>query len=106
MMGPMPRRPQCRPAENCAHWPGNRHFPIAAALICAGLAICSGCNVFTQPVATAGPPALNWLTNLVTPSLDLPPSVDLTTLKPSRVPAPLKTGDLLEITVWDLYEPG
>ena len=77
-----------------------------AALLCVWMAA-SGCNaLFNQPVASAGPQALNWLTNLVPPAVEPPAAPDVAALKPPDAPAGFRSGDLLEVTVWDLYEPG
>src|SRR5262245_45929760 len=76
-----------------------------AAALAVVLIAPAGCQVFERPVASAGP-TLSWLTSLVTAPPEASESFDLTTLKPPAEAPQILPGDLLEITVWDLYEPG
>lgn len=78
---------------------------------CAGIlvAVCAvgitGCYSFPKPVVSASPPGLNWLTQLV-PNSTPQPTVNLEQLRPTEATEVIHQGDLLELTVWDLYEPG
>lgn len=78
---------------------------------CAGVlvAVCAvgmtGCYSFPKPVVSASPPGLNWLTQLV-PNSPQQPTVNLDVLRPAEAADVIHRGDLLELTVWDLYEPG
>lgn len=79
---------------------------------CAGicLAVCAlstavGCYTFPKPVVPTAPSSLNWLTQLV-PSAAPQQPVNLEVLRPPEAAEVIHRGDLLELTVWDLYEPG
>jgi polysaccharide export outer membrane protein len=52
------------------------------------------------------PTALSWLTNWVSQPIDMAPGFDVESIKPALRPVTVATDDLLEITIWDLYEPG
>lgn len=73
------------------------------SLICLGSCGCA--SVFSKPVMTASTQALPWLTNYAAPPVEASPPFDLGQIQP-----PPKTGisreDMLEVTIWDLYEPG
>ncbi|HTI52131.1 MAG TPA: SLBB domain-containing protein, partial [Planctomycetaceae bacterium] len=67
----------------------------------------SGCTLFqAQQVATAQNSAFAWLTKWGGQPLDVAPGFDVEALRPQPRPPVVDTGDLLEITIWDLYEPG
>lgn len=72
--------------------------------ICGALPGCSMLDT-TAPAATQ-PTALSWLTNWVSQPMELAPGFDIETLKPPPAPTTVMPDDLLEVTVWDLYEPG
>lgn len=65
----------------------------------------AGCTLFHQSVPAGPPAALSWLTNWGNHPLESD-AFDLELIKPAPKPAPIAAGNLLEITVWDLYEPG
>ncbi len=76
------------------------------------LAICllcvagSGCTtVFSKPVTSATQSTLPWLAGFAAPPVESAAPFDLTLIQPAPRSG---TGpdDLLEITIWDLYEPG
>jgi protein involved in polysaccharide export with SLBB domain len=71
-----------------------------------GLCLLPGCAVFSQPMqATSQPAPLSWLTNWVGhPEVGEP--FDLVVLKPNFKRPAIMPDNLLEITVWDLYEAG
>ncbi|MFN0056567.1 MAG: polysaccharide biosynthesis/export family protein [Planctomycetales bacterium] len=66
-----------------------------------------GCALFT-PSATSSHQgsAFSWLTNWVNQPLEGDAGFDVEKLRPDPSPATVDAGDLLEITVWDLDEPG
>lgn len=67
----------------------------------------SGCAVFhPQPAVSAQNPAFAWLTRWGGQPLDAAPGFDLEALRPPPSPQVVEAGDLLEVTIWDLYEPG
>src|SRR5579859_1817893 len=49
---------------------------------------------------------LSWLTNWVSQPIEMAPGFDIESIKPAIRPAIVGPGDLIEVTVWDLYEPG
>lgn len=67
----------------------------------------SGCTMLetTAPAANQ-PTALSWLTNWVSQPMELAPGFDVEAIKPDPRPTAVVAENLLEITVWDLYEPG
>lgn len=56
--------------------------------------------------ASAAPTALSWLTNWVSQPIEVSPGFDIESIKPALKPAIVGPDDLIEVTVWDLYEPG
>lgn len=83
-------------------------IPLRRVLIClAGLLplLVGGCALFPTPANESGA-GLSWLTQWNTQQLDVVPGFDVETLRPSQTPPTVQPGELLEITVWDLYEPG
>lgn len=65
-----------------------------------------GCKVLDeQASAAAGTPGLAWLTAFNS-NAEQNPNFDLSLLKPTPSPGYLEPGELIELTVWDLYEPG
>jgi len=102
-----PRLSGIAPASRRARWRcATRIGALSGGVFALFLLAFTGCTVFTVPVKTAAPASLQWLTSLASPGLDAPPPLDLTVLKPTTGPAHLDTGDLLEVTIWDIYEPG
>ena len=65
----------------------------------------AGCAVFEHPARAVAPASLSWLTSWVNQPLEMEP-FDLALIKPVPQPAVVEPGNLLEITIWDLYEPG
>lgn len=70
----------------------------------------SGCTLIetASPKATqpTQPTALSWLTNWVSQPAEMVPGFDVESIKPASRPATILPENLLEITIWDLYEPG
>src|SRR5579863_3991133 len=62
----------------------------------------------SSPSAPAATPstALSWLTNWVSQPIEMAPGFDIESIKPALRPAVVGQDDLIEITVWELYEPG
>jgi protein involved in polysaccharide export with SLBB domain len=56
--------------------------------------------------ASPQPTALSWLTNWVSQPIEMAPGFDIESIKPALRPPIVAQDDLIEITVWDLYEPG
>ncbi|MES2794239.1 MAG: polysaccharide biosynthesis/export family protein, partial [Planctomycetota bacterium] len=76
---------------------------VAGCLLCVAGSGCS--TVFSKPVMSSTQPGLPWLAGFSPPPVDTTPPFDLTQIQPSRRPG-ISPDDLLEITIWDLYEPG
>ena len=79
------------------------------------LPVLTGCTMLetTAPTpaqasapASPQPTALSWLTNWVSQPIEMAPGFDIESIKPALRPAIVAQDDLIEITVWDLYEPG
>ncbi|HEY2249890.1 MAG TPA: polysaccharide biosynthesis/export family protein [Planctomycetaceae bacterium] len=82
------------------------------------LPVLSGCAMFETPAplpvqsspfsapASTPPTALSWLTNWVSQPIEMAPGFDIESIKPALRPAVVGQDDLLEITIWELYEPG
>src|SRR5258707_1378751 len=79
------------------------------------IAVLPGCTMLetTAPTPTQGwipasthRRALWWLTNWATQPIKMAPGSDIESTKPAVRPAFVGEEDLIEITVWDLYEPG
>jgi polysaccharide export outer membrane protein len=60
----------------------------------------------TAAPATSQPTALSWLTNWVSQPMEMAAAFDVESIKPDPQPSTIIADDLIEITVWDLYEPG
>lgn len=75
-------------------------------LMCIATLFFSGCMLFERPVERAAPNGLGWLTNWNNQPLASTKPFDLETIKPTGKRATLVPEALIEITVWDLYEPG
>ena len=66
-----------------------------------------GCSsVMSTPAPATAPTALAWLTNWVSQPLEPSDRLDLEVLRPARSENGIAADSLLEITVWDLFEPG
>jgi protein involved in polysaccharide export with SLBB domain len=59
----------------------------------------------SAPAAAQGT-GLSWLTNWVSQPVEMTPGFDVEAIKPEPRPLTVVPENLLEITVWDLYEPG
>lgn len=79
------------------------------------LPVLAGCAMLETPAplpvqsstpASAPPTALSWLTNWVSQPIEMAPGFDIESIKPTLKPAIVGQDDLIEITVWELYEPG
>jgi protein involved in polysaccharide export with SLBB domain len=67
----------------------------------------SGCTMFDAASHESRQPApLSWLTNWVSQPMEVAPAFDVESIRPAERAATVAAGDLLEITVWDLYELG
>ncbi|MBI3864266.1 MAG: SLBB domain-containing protein [Planctomycetia bacterium] len=60
----------------------------------------------TASPTASQPTALSWLTNWVNQPIEMAPGFDPEEIKPSPAPPTVAPRNLLEVTVWDLYEPG
>ncbi|MDB5337806.1 MAG: polysaccharide export protein [Planctomycetaceae bacterium] len=66
----------------------------------------SGCStVFSKPVMSSTQPGLPWLAGFAAAPVDTAPPFDLTQIQPARRSG-TAPDEMLEITIWDLYEPG
>jgi protein involved in polysaccharide export with SLBB domain len=66
-----------------------------------------GCALLrTEPAAAPQGSAFAWLTNWVSQPMDASGGFDVESLRPDPRPATVAPDDLLEITIWDLYEQG
>lgn len=76
---------------------------LAACLVC----LCgSGCtSIFSKPVISGAPQSLAWLANLAATPVETAPPFDLAQIQPAPKNG-ISSNDLLEVTIWDLYEPG
>src|SRR3954471_19559833 len=76
---------------------------VLGCLLCGAATGCS--TVFSKPVMSSTQAGLPWLAGFAAAPVDTAPPFDLTQIQPAR-----RTGivpdDMLEITIWDLYEPG
>ncbi len=79
-----------------------------AACVTASLGVwSSGCALFETASATATQStALSSLTNWFSQPIEMAAGFDVESIKPDPQPASLAAENLLEITIWDLYEPG
>jgi protein involved in polysaccharide export with SLBB domain len=79
---------------------------VLTAFVWAG-GLLAGCAMFEMtPQSATQPTALSWLTNWVSQPMEMAPGFDVELIKPEPRPAAVAADNLLEITVWDLYEPG
>jgi protein involved in polysaccharide export with SLBB domain len=78
---------------------------LLAVLACAGGSGCSMLETANTP-STPQSTRLAWLTNWVSQPIDLAPGFDIAELKPAPKPPVVEPQNLLEITVWDLFELG
>lgn len=60
----------------------------------------------TSSPSASQPTPLSWLTNWVSQPMEMAPGFDVEEIKPSPAPPTIAPRNLLEVTVWDLYEPG
>ena len=80
---------------------------LAACLTASLGASSSGCALFETASATATQStALSSLTNWFSQPIEMAAGFDVESIKPDPQPASLVVENLLEITIWDLYEPG
>jgi len=97
----------CRKSRRCLPFPsspGRRQWSRMLALSCVAL---SGCAMLESSTPTATQPtALSWLTNWVSQPAEMSPGFDVESIRPDAPPRDRHSDNLLEITVWDLYEPG
>lgn len=76
-------------------------------LAMAGLCSASGCTLFhQQSVSTPPTSAFSWLTNWASQPMETAAGFDVESLRPEPRPASVLQNDLLEVTIWDLDEPG
>ncbi|MGE5195694.1 MAG: polysaccharide biosynthesis/export family protein, partial [Deltaproteobacteria bacterium] len=80
---------------------------IRAALLAWACAMPAGCTMLetAAPSAPQSTP-LSWLTHWVSQPIEMVPGFDVELIKPDPGPATVVADNLLEVTVWDLYEPG
>lgn len=91
-------------ADDNRRCPG--YFAWLSLLICLTCVVGSGCtSIFSKPVMSAAPQSLPWLAGLAAPAVETAPPFDLAQIQPAPKSG-INTNDLLEITIWDLYEPG
>ncbi|MGQ0634130.1 MAG: polysaccharide biosynthesis/export family protein [Planctomycetaceae bacterium] len=84
--------------------PAARPRFIVAALFATTVA---GCALFQPPANdSASGSALSWLTQWTNQPPDLTPGFDVESLRPEARPVCVARNDLLEVTIWDLEEPG
>ena len=75
-------------------------------LVCLSSLLGSGCStVFSKPVMSSTPAGHPWLAGFASAPVETAPTFDLTQIQPARH-AGAMPDDLLEITIWDLAEPG
>jgi protein involved in polysaccharide export with SLBB domain len=81
--------------------------PAKIASIVSAALMLGGCTMLdTASPASSQATPLSWLTNWVNQPVELTPGFDVESIKPDPRPVTVQTENLLEITVWDLYEPG
>ncbi len=67
----------------------------------------AGCAMLEMTPHSANQPTpLSWLSNWVSQPMEMAPGFDVESIKPEAKAAAVAPDNLLEITVWDLYEPG
>ncbi len=72
-----------------------------------GSGMLAGCAMLEMtPHSASQPTPLSWLTNWVSQPMEMAPGFDVESIKPEPRPVTVAPDNLLEITVWDLYEPG
>jgi protein involved in polysaccharide export with SLBB domain len=80
---------------------------LRAALLAGVMGMLGGCAMLdTAAPAAAQATPLSWLTNWVSQPVEMAPGFDVESIKPDPRPVTVLPENLLEITVWDLYEPG
>ena len=86
---------------------GRRNFALLMASLVAVLGN-AGCNLFetASTTTTTQPGALSWLTNWASQPMEMAPAFDLNEIKPVLAPPFVTSGNMLEVAIWDLYEPG
>lgn len=68
--------------------------------------VCCGCtSVFSRPVISASAQSLPWLANFAAAPVETSPPFDLGQIQPAPKSG-ISKEDMLEVTIWDLYEPG
>ena len=72
---------------------------------CLLLLSCGCSTVFSKPVMAAAPAGLPWFAGFAPPPVETSPPFDLTLIQPLPHSG-IGPDDMLEITIWDLYEPG
>ena len=78
---------------------------IVLILPACAMILLTGCQLFEQPVASATQPALNWLAHFGAQDGQQTVPIDLNSIRPAAQAVPVQTGDLLEITVSNLFQP-
>lgn len=66
----------------------------------------AGCAMLDRPVPSASPTGLSWLTNWGGQPLITAEPFDINRISPPFKPGAVVADSLLEVTVWDLFEPG
>jgi protein involved in polysaccharide export with SLBB domain len=108
VLSPMPisrRNDRVTPTTGC-NCGGPHRAALLTPLLCA---LAAGCAPFQRPLAstaTAASTKLSWLTQWVAAPLESSPGFDPEVLKTPPRTRQVAADDLLEVTVWDLYEPG
>jgi len=74
-------------------------------LVCFCLAGGGCASVFSKPVMSAAPQSLAWFSNFAASPVEMSQPFDLTLIQPTTVSG-ISPNDMLEITIWDLFEPG
>lgn len=95
-------RPHPLPAAHCmCH--ATAWYLMVVGLACLGGSGCT--SIFSKPVMSSAPQSIPWLANLAAPPVDNTPPFDLAQIQPAPQSG-ISANDLLEVTIWDLYEPG
>jgi protein involved in polysaccharide export with SLBB domain len=75
-------------------------------IVCGLSLLTCGCaSIFSRPVMSASPQSLQWFSNLAAAPVETSQPFDLTAIQPVSTTG-IVANDMLEITIWDLYEPG
>ncbi|MDB5389193.1 MAG: polysaccharide export protein [Planctomycetaceae bacterium] len=91
-----------------SHWiEGNfvRRSAIWTIICGLNLMACGCSSIFSRPVMSAAPQSLQWFSNLAAAPVEPNQTFDLTLIQPVSSSGILPN-EMLEITIWDLYEPG